>query len=78
MKDFIKEPKYEQDFPEEGDWNWKTVTLNTPNNPNYHNKKIVGVLLHEGSFVINGVHFDKEEVGKVEDDPLSFNHLKEL
>lgn len=78
MKDFIKESKYEQDFPEEVDWNWKTVTLNTPNNPNYHNKKIVGVLLHDGSFVVNGVHFDKEEVGSAETYPPRCDNSKEL
>lgn len=77
MKDFIKETKYEQDFPEEGDWNWKTVTLNTPNDPYYHNHKITGVLLHDGSFVVNGIYYDKEEVGKVEDDPFLNRDEKE-
>ena len=82
MQDFIKEPNYEQDFPEKESWNWKVVTLNIPNEPYYHNHKIAGVLLHDGSFVVNGVHFSKEEVGKVEDCILfksslkPFDHLK--
>ena len=75
MKNFIKEPRYEQDFPDEESWTWKVVTLNTPNEPNYHNHKITGVLLHDGSFVVNGVHFSEEEVSKVEDSPFSFNTL---
>ena len=51
---------YVQDFPDEGSFNWKSVKLNTPNDSYYHGHKIIGVVLHDGNFMINGVLFLKK------------------
>ena len=47
--------KYEIDFPDEGYFNWKTVKFTNPAWGYYKNAKIVGVLLHDGNFLTNGV-----------------------
>jgi hypothetical protein len=47
--------KYDIDFPETGDLNWKTVKIITPNISYLNGKKIIGVVLHDGKFIVNGV-----------------------
>ena len=61
---------YEQDFPEHGDFNWKVVKLKTPNNPHFDGHKIIGVVLHDGNFMINGVLFLKNEYEIIEEEPF--------
>ena len=39
----LTDNKYDIDFPETGDWNWKTVKLITPNDPYYNGHKIIGL-----------------------------------
>lgn len=65
MNKYDKET-YKQDFPENGIFNWKTVKLKTPNEPYYDGNKIIGVVLHDGNFMINGVLFLKNQYEIVE------------
>ena len=62
--------KYKQDFPDEGYLNWKRVRINVPDDYR-HNVKIMGVLLHDGNFVANGVLFLKDEFRIIDEDPLN-------
>ena len=62
--------KYEIDFPESETLNWKTVMFNCPNKPYYHKKKVTGVLLHDGNFVINGMLFNAGEFDVIDEDPI--------
>lgn len=58
---------YEQDFPNEGFFNWKTVKLKVfP----YNDCEITGVLLHDGNFMINNILFLKDEYEIIDEDPL--------
>lgn len=61
---------YTQDFPSPGDWNWKTVKLITPDNPYYNNHKIMGVLLHDGNFMTNGVLFLSSQFEIIDENPI--------
>lgn len=63
LKDKIK---YKKDFPDQGNFNWKTVRLKMPNNIYFDGHKPVGVLLHDGKFMTNGVIFEKEEFEIIE------------
>jgi len=65
--------KYKKDFPDEGFWNWKTVKFTNPKNEYYKNSKIVGVLLHDGNFLTNGVFFEKEEFEIIDENPLNIS-----
>ena len=64
---------YKQDFPEQGNFNWKTVKLKTPNEPYYNGHKIIGVVLHDGNFMTNGVLFLKNQYEIINEDP--FNNI---
>jgi hypothetical protein len=63
--------KYEKDFPEHDTFNWKTVRLITPENVYYGNHQIIGVLLHDGRFVTNGVFFEPNQFEVIDEDPLN-------
>lgn len=67
--DYDKE-KYAQDFPSEGTFNWKRVKLKTPNDPYYNGRTVLGVVVHDGNFIINGVLFLKDEYEIVDENPL--------
>jgi hypothetical protein len=64
---------YEIDFPDEGYFNWKTVKLKTPENIYYDGKKIIGVLLHDGNFMVNGVLYLENQFEIIDEDPLKLN-----
>jgi hypothetical protein len=66
---------YEQDFPEHGNFNWKTVKLKTPTEPYYDEHKIIGVVLHDGNFITNGVLFLENQYEIIDEDPLKLNCL---
>ena len=66
---------YEQDFPEHGNFNWKTVKLKTPTEPYYDGHKIIGVVLHDGNFMVNGVLFLENQYEIIDEDPLKLNCL---
>lgn len=64
--------KYEIDFPDIGDFNWKTVKLK---NTNYYNGcKIIGVVLHDGNFMVNGVLFLKHQFDIIDENPIKINN----
>lgn len=69
MNDYDKKT-YEEDFPETGNLNWKTVILKTPDNPYYNGHKIMGVVLHDGNFMINGVMFLKNQYEIIDENPM--------
>lgn len=64
--------KYKKDFPDHGSFNWKTVKLKTPNNSYYDDHKIIGVVLHDGNFMTNGVLFLKEQYEVINENPFFF------
>lgn len=66
---------YEQDFPEEGCFNWKTIKIKMPKNIYYNGNEIIGVLLHDGNFMINGVLFLESQFEIIDEDPLKLNCL---
>ena len=70
MNEYDKK-KYKIDFPEEGDFNWKWVKLKTPEHPYYDGHKIIGVVLHDGNFLTNGVLFLKHQYEIIDKDPLN-------
>lgn len=59
---------YEQDFPEHGNFNWKTVKLKTPTEPYYDGHKIIGVVLHDGNFITNGILFLENQYEIINED----------
>jgi len=65
--------KYKKDFPSQGNFNWKTVKLKTPDNVYYDGHKITGVVLHDGNFMINGVLFLADQFEVINEDPLKLN-----
>lgn len=67
--------KYKIDFPEEGYFNWKTVEIKMPENVYYDGALIIGVVLHDGNFMVNGVLFLSNQFYIVDEDPLK---LKEV
>ena len=66
---------YEQDFPEHGNFNWKAVKLKIPTEPYYDGHKIIGVVLHDGNFMSNGVLFLENQYEIIDEDPLKLNCL---
>jgi len=60
---------YEKDFPSQGTFNWKKVKLITPNEPYYNNHIIIGVVLHDGNFMTNGVLFLKDQYEIIDENP---------
>lgn len=70
MNEYNKET-YKQDFPDHGDFNWKLVKLKTPTEPYYDGHKIIGVVLHDGNFMINGVLFMKNQYEMINENPLN-------
>ena len=62
---------YERDFPETGNFNWKTVRLKTPENPYYDEAKITGVVLHDGNFMVNGVLFLENQYEIINENPTN-------
>ncbi len=64
--------KYKIDFPEEGYFNWKTVKIK--NTIDYLNgKEIIGVLLHDGNFMVNGVLFLENQFEVIDENPMNIN-----
>jgi len=66
---------YEQDFPEHGNFNWKTVKLKTPTEPYYDGHKIIGVVLHDRNFMTNDVLFLENQYDIIDEDPFVLNGL---
>jgi hypothetical protein len=51
---------YEKDFPDNiSDWKWRIARLYPKDK--YIRQEIVGVVLHDGKFVTNGILFEKNE-----------------
>lgn len=69
IKDY-SEKDYRQDFPDQGTWNWKLVQITNCENSYYENHKTVGVVLHDGNFMVNGVMFEKHEYTIIDHDPM--------
>ena len=66
------DPKtYEQDFPPIGDLNWKTVRFKTPNDPYYDGHEKIGVVLHDGNFMCNGVLMLKDQFEIIDENPFT-------
>ena len=63
--------EYERDFPDHGDFNWKRVVLKTPEIPYYDGHKVIGVVLHDGNFMVNGVLFLSHQFEVIEGDPVN-------
>jgi len=63
--------RYKRDFPSKGNWNWKAVKFTNPKNNYYLDSKIIGVLLHDGNFMVNGVMFEADEFEIIEENPLA-------
>ncbi len=73
--------KYKQDFPDNEYFNWKKVKIKTPECIYYDGSKIIGVLLHDGNFMVNGVLFLKNQFEIIDHNPLKlkftiYNKLK--
>jgi hypothetical protein len=64
------ESTYKVDFPGQGNLNWKTVRLNTPENVYYDKHTITGVLLHDGKCMVNGVLFNADQFFIIDESPL--------
>jgi len=62
--------KYEKDFPDEGNFNWKKVKLKTPEQSYYDGHEIIGVVLHDGNLMVNDVMFLKNQFEITGEDPL--------
>ena len=61
---------YKDDFPDEGNFNWKTVEINMGEKHYYTGCKINGVLLHDGNFCVNGVIFFKGQFKIIDEKPI--------
>jgi len=72
MREDYNRADYDIDFPDQGNWNWKMVKITMPDDVYYNGAEIIGVLLHDGNFMINGVMFEKHEFKIIEHDPLMF------
>ena len=70
MNKYDKET-YKRDFPEHGSFNWKTVLLKTPDEPYYDGHKIIGVVLHDGNFMTNGVLFMENQYEIINEEPFN-------
>ena len=70
MNKYAKET-YKQDFPGQGSFNWKTVRLKTPNDLYYDGHEIIGVVLHDGNFMTNGVLFLKDQYEIINEEPFN-------
>ena len=69
--------KYEKDFPDEGYFNWKMVRIKTPECIYYDGKRIIGVVLHDGNFMVNGMLFLASQFEIVDEDPLNLKDRKD-
>lgn len=69
MNSYDKE-KYEKDFPAQGKLNWKKVKIITPENRYYDGNSMLGVLLHDGNFMINSVLFTSNQFEIIDEDPI--------
>lgn len=69
MNKYIKK-KYEKDFPSQGNFNWKTVRIVIPEEPYYDGVRMMGVLLHDGNFMTNGVLFLANQFEIINENPL--------
>jgi len=65
--------KYKKDFPDEGAFNWKKVKLITPENIYYNNHELIGVVLHDGNFMINGVLFLSNQFKIIDENPSNLS-----
>jgi hypothetical protein len=70
MQNVYDKKTYKKDFPDHGDFNWKKVKLKTSDNY-YNGHKIIGVLLHDGNFMVNGVLFLASEFEVINENPLN-------
>ena len=61
--------KYEIDFPEEGTFNWVKIKLKGLG-PYFEGVEGVGVLLHDGNFISNGLLFYSNNFDIIDNDPL--------
>ena len=64
---------YKVDFPDEGYFNWKKVKLKTPGDIYYDGKITIGVVLHVGNFMVNGVLYLENQFEIIDEDPLKLN-----
>lgn len=65
----MRDSKYDVDFPDTGTLNWKAVKIK--NVDEYYNDcKIIGVLLHDGKFMVNGVIFEQHQFDIIDENPL--------
>lgn len=62
--------KYAQDFPDVGTFNWVVVKFIMPDNVSYNGREVIGVLLHDKKFMVNGVLFDENEFEVIDRNPL--------
>ena len=76
MNNKYNKDTYKDDFPDEGYFNWKIVRIKTPDCVSYDGKKIIGVVLHDGNFMVNDVLFLKEQFEVIDEDPLNLQQLK--
>ena len=60
---------YKQDFPDVGTFNWKSVKIKTPGEYG-DGGKIIGVVLHDGNFMINGVLYLPHEFEIIDEYPF--------
>jgi len=63
--------KYIKDFPIYGDFNLKMVRLVLPDDKYLNNIKRIGVVLHDGNFITEGVMFKKGQYRIIDEDPLN-------
>ena len=69
VEDYDKKD-YEQDFPAQGTFNWKRVLIANCEHSYYEGAQLIGVVLHDGNFMINGVMFEKHEFKIIDENPL--------
>ena len=65
---------YKEDFPDTGNWNWKTVKIkNTGHRLGgyYNNWKINGVVLHDGKFMTSGTIFEADQFDIINENPFN-------
>jgi hypothetical protein len=60
MPIYYNKKKYSSDFEKE-DFNWVLAQITDSTQEYYNGMKIIGVLLHDDNFLVNGVLFDKKE-----------------
>jgi hypothetical protein len=77
MNEYDKE-KYKIDFPDHGDFNWKWVKLKTPEHPYYDGHKTIGVVLHDGNFMTNGVLFLKNQYEIIDEESTKEKNMNKV